>query len=58
MHEVSLSLPQIIAVSILPILLGEGRLFFEQIGREKTLHMKEVTAYRNGMVELTYEIRN
>lgn len=46
-----------IRVSILPILLGEGRLFFEQIGLEKPLHLQDVTAYRNGMVELTYEIR-
>jgi len=31
--------------------------FFDGIGEEVPLHLKEVTAYKNGMVELWYEIR-
>jgi dihydrofolate reductase len=42
---------------ILPIILGDGLPFFDQIGQEQTLHLKDVTAYKNGMVELCYEIR-
>jgi len=45
-----------IRMTILPIVLGEGVPFFDAIGREYPLHLKDVTAYRNGMVELWYEI--
>lgn len=43
--------------SILPVILGGGLLFFDQIGQERSLHLKNVTAYKNGMVELWYEIK-
>jgi dihydrofolate reductase len=43
--------------SILPIILGEGTPFFDQIGKEQALHLKDVTAYKSGMVELCYEIK-
>jgi hypothetical protein len=33
-------------------------LFFDHVGREQPLHLKNVTAYKTGMVELEYEIRN
>ena len=46
-----------IRLSILPIILGGGLLFFDELGHEQTLHLKDVTAYKNGMVELWYEIR-
>jgi dihydrofolate reductase len=46
-----------IRLSILPIILGDGIPFFDHIGKELPLHLKEVTAYKNGMVELWYEIR-
>ena len=46
-----------IRMTVIPILLGDGLLFFDQLGREQALHLKEVTAYKNGMVELWYEIR-
>ncbi|QHW01323.1 dihydrofolate reductase [Spirosoma endbachense] len=52
-----LNLADEIRLSIMPIILGEGTLFFNQIGQEQTLHLKEVTAYKSGMVELWYEIR-
>lgn len=44
-----------IRISILPIVLGEGLPFFNHIGRELPLHLKDVTAYKNGIVELSYE---
>lgn len=47
-----------IRVSILPIILGDGILFFDNIGQEQTLHLKDTTAYKNGMIELCYEIKN
>ena len=46
-----------IRLSIIPIILGDGTLFFDQLGTEQTLHLKDVTAYKSGMVELWYEIR-
>ena len=46
-----------IRLSILPIVLGDGTPFFDQIGQEQALHLKNVTAYKSGMVELCYEIR-
>jgi dihydrofolate reductase len=46
-----------IRLSVLPIILGDGTPFFDHIGQELPLHLKEVTAYKNGMVELWYEIR-
>lgn len=43
--------------SILPIMLGDGTPFFDQTGQEQALHLENVRAYKNGMVELCYEIR-
>ena len=54
---IRLKLAEEIRLSILPIILGEGKLFFEHIEQEHALHLKEVTAYKSGMVELWYEIR-
>lgn len=46
-----------IRLSILPVILGDGTPFFDHIGQEEALHLKDVTAYKSGMVELCYEIR-
>lgn len=46
-----------IRLSVLPIILGDGIPFFDHIGQEQALHLKDVTAYKTGMVELCYEIR-
>lgn len=43
--------------SILPILIGDGIPFFEKLERDIALHLAEVKAYKNGMVELRYEVR-
>jgi dihydrofolate reductase len=45
-----------IRLSILPVILGDGLLFFDHVGREQPLRLKDTTAYKNGMVELHYEI--
>ena len=54
---IRLKLANEIRLSIMPIILGEGTLFFDNIGQEQLLHLKNITAYKNGMVELWYEIR-
>jgi len=54
---IRLKLTDEIRVSVLPIILGDGILFFDHIGQEQALHLKEVTAYKNGMIELWYEIK-
>jgi hypothetical protein len=33
------------------------RNYIDQIGRQQPLHLKDVTAYKNGMMELCYEIK-
>ena len=43
--------------TIAPILLGEGTPFFDRIGQEQALHLKDVTAYKNGFVGLWYEVK-
>ena len=47
-----------IRVSILPIILGEGLPYFDHIGQEVVLHLKDTVAYKNGMVELFYDVVN
>ena len=54
---IRLGLADEIRLSVLPIILGDGTLFFDHIGQEQALHLKDVTAYKSGMVELWYEIR-
>src|SRR6478672_798999 len=43
--------------SILPILIGEGVPFFGKLDKDIALHLVEVNGYKNGMVELRYEVR-
>jgi dihydrofolate reductase len=43
--------------SIVPIVIGDGIPFFENVDRDVALHLAEVKAYRNGMVELRYDVR-
>jgi len=43
--------------SILPVLIGDGVPFFEQLDRDVALHLTEVKAYKSGMVALRYEVR-
>ncbi|HEV8448195.1 MAG TPA: dihydrofolate reductase family protein [Gemmatimonadaceae bacterium] len=43
--------------SILPVLIGDGVSFFEKLDRDVALHLADLKAYKNGMVELRYEVR-
>jgi len=43
--------------SILPVLIGDGIPFFENLDRDTLLHLAEVKAYKSGMVGLHYEVR-
>lgn len=52
-----LGLADEVRYSIVPILIGDGISFFEKLDRDIALHLAEVKAYRNGMVELRYEVR-
>jgi dihydrofolate reductase len=52
-----LGLADDIRITIAPVLIGGGTPFFDQLRQEVSLHLKEVSAYRNGYVELWYEIR-
>ncbi|MEM0941849.1 MAG: dihydrofolate reductase [Bacteroidota bacterium] len=52
-----LKLADDIVISFMPILLGDGLHFFDYVGQEQPLHLKDIKAYKDGMVELWYEIR-
>jgi len=52
-----LGLADEVRYSIVPILIGEGIPFFEKLDRDVALHLAEVKAYKNGMVELRYEVQ-
>jgi dihydrofolate reductase len=52
-----LGLADEVRYSILPILIGDGIPFFEKLDRDVALHLAEVKAYKNGMVELRYEVQ-
>ncbi len=53
----SLGLAHEIRMTILPIILGEGSSFFQEISIEQALHLKDTKAYKNGMVEMCYQIK-
>ena len=52
-----LGLADEVRYSIVPIVIGEGIAFFEKLDKDVPLHLTEVKAYRNGMVELSYEVK-
>jgi dihydrofolate reductase len=43
--------------SVLPILIGDGISFFEKLDADVALHLVDLKAYKNGMVELRYEVQ-
>jgi len=43
--------------SILPIVIGDGIRFFEGLDRDAALHLLDVTAYQNGIVEMRYAVK-
>jgi dihydrofolate reductase len=52
-----LGLADEVRYSILPVLIGDGIPFFDKLDRDIALHLADVKAYRNGLVELCYEVR-
>jgi dihydrofolate reductase len=54
---IRLKLADEIRLSVLPIILGDGKLFFDQIEQEQVLHLKDVTAFKSGLVDLCYELK-
>ncbi|MBV8569455.1 MAG: dihydrofolate reductase family protein, partial [Acidobacteriaceae bacterium] len=52
-----LGLADEVRYSIMPILIGDGISFFDELQRDTALHLREVNAYRSGIVELRYEVR-
>ena len=52
-----LGLADEVRYSILPILIGDGIPFFGKLDKDAALHLAEVKGYKNGMVELRYEVR-
>jgi dihydrofolate reductase len=52
-----LGLADEVRYSIVPVLIGEGIPFFGRLGGDVALHLAESKSYRNGMVELRYEVR-
>lgn len=46
-----------IVMTYIPVLLGDGLLFFDFIKVENQLHLKDVTTFNDGMVELTYDVK-
>ncbi len=53
-----LGLADEIRYSILPILIGDGIRFFDKLESDVPLHLVEVKAYKAGIVELRYEVRD
>lgn len=49
-----LNLVDKVCLSIVPILLGSGLALFA--GSEQKLHLKDMTAFKNGMIDLWYEV--
>jgi dihydrofolate reductase len=54
---VRLGLADELRYSILPVLIGDGIPFFEKLDKDVPLHLAEIKAYKNGLVELRYEVR-
>lgn len=43
--------------SVLPVLIGDGIPFFDNLDGDVVLHLTEVKAWRSGVVDLRYEVR-
>ena len=52
-----LGLADEVRYSVLPILIGDGIRFFENLDRDVPLHLVEVKPYRSGTVGLRYEVQ-
>jgi dihydrofolate reductase len=52
-----LGLADEVRYSILPVLIGDGKSFFEGLDKDVALHLVEVKAYDSGIVALRHEVR-
>jgi dihydrofolate reductase len=52
-----LGLADEVRYSIMPVVIGDGISFFQGLDTDVPLHLLEATPYKNGMVELRYEVR-
>jgi dihydrofolate reductase len=52
-----LGLADEVALSLMPVLIGDGIPFFGGLDRDVTLHLKEVKAYKSGMVAMRHEVK-
>jgi dihydrofolate reductase len=52
-----LGLADEVRYSIMPVVLGDGIPFFQGLDRDVALHLKEVKAYKSGMIALWYETK-
>jgi dihydrofolate reductase len=52
-----LGLADEVRYSIMPVLIGDGISFFEDLDKDVALHLVESKAYVSGMVALRYEVR-
>jgi len=52
-----LGLADEVRYSIVPVLIGEGIPFFQELDRDVALHLVEMKAYKSGMVALRYDVR-
>jgi dihydrofolate reductase len=52
-----LGLADHVVYSIVPVAIGDGIPFFGKLDRDVPLHLAEAKAYRNGMVELRYDVK-
>ena len=51
-----LGLADEVRYSIVPILIGDGIRFFDEVDTDIPLHLQEVKAYNSGIVELRYDL--
>lgn len=52
-----LGLADEVRYSIVPVVIGDGIAFFQGLDKDVQLHLLDVKAYKNGMVELRHEVR-
>jgi dihydrofolate reductase len=52
-----LGLADEVALSLMPVLIGDGISFFDGLDKDVALHLKEVKAYQSGMVAMRHEVR-
>ena len=43
--------------SLQPVLIGDGIPFFHKLDSDIALHLAEVNGYKNGVIDLRYEVR-